>query len=96
MLSLEHEIRCWVMGGKSDIVRMLLLTTNQIELIKKVGRMDLFTASQLSESEGLSIQHASSKLNRLYQGGYLERLTTSSKSGGIEYVYRAQNYGQIS
>ena len=93
-MSIDYKIRKQVMAGRGDLIRGLLLTANQIELVELVGRCDLMTANRLADLEDVSIQNASSKLNRLYKAGYLERITTSAESGGIEYVYRAQAYGQ--
>ena len=80
-MDIDRVIRLQVMRGNSSDIRKLLLTDNQIELIKRVGKCKYITASELSESLEVSIQNASSKLNTLFNRGYLERLTTTAKSG---------------
>jgi len=92
-MKIRRTIRKQVMAGDSNAIRDLLLTVAQIKLVKWVAANDVSTAAQLAQRLGVSIQNASSKLNRLYRAGYLERLTTSAESGGIEFVYRAQEYG---
>ena len=93
-MSAERQIRKMVMVGDSGYIRNLLLTGSQIDTVRWVGGRKFATAADLSLVLGVSIQNASSKLNRLYKSGYLERLTTSAKSGGIEHIYRAQKYGE--
>ena len=92
-MKIERTIRKQVMAGNSGDIRSLLLNEDQIELVKKIGKASFITAAEISKDLNVSIQNASSKLNRLYRAGYLERLATSAKSGGIEYVYKAQEYG---
>lgn len=90
---MEKEVRKAVMRGDSSEIRGLLLTDSQIDTVKWVYKKDCATAAELAKLMGVSIQNASGKLNRLYRAGYLERLTVNAKTGGIEHVYRAQEYG---
>ena len=76
----KSKIRHAVMSGKGYAIRDLLLTFSQIELVEKVGKKECMTAHELSTDLGVSIQNASSKLNRLYRAGYLERVTISARS----------------
>ena len=76
-----------VLEGKGTDIRKLLLNSDQIDLVEYVEECVTLRATLLSHVEGISIQNASSKLNRLYSGGYLERTETSADSGGIEYFY---------
>ena len=92
-MSTERGIRKAVMAGKSGEIRNLLLTQSQISTIKWVHNREFATAAELSQLLGVSIQNASGKLKRLHMAGYLERLTVSHESGGIEHVYKAQEYG---
>ena len=93
-MSTKRQIRKMVMAGDSGDIRNLLLTNSQISTVMWVGRRKFATAADLAFILGASIQNASAKLNRLHKSGYLERLTTSAKTGGIEHVYRAQEYGE--
>lgn len=84
---LSADIKKAVLDGKGADIRQLLLNRDQIDLVEYVAECGTLRASLLSHVEGISIQNASSKLNRLYTGGYLERTETSADSGGIEYFY---------
>ena len=92
-MSTERKIRKMVMAGGSSDIRNLLLAESQIDTVRWVGGRKFATAHDLALVLGVSIQNASSKLKRLHSAGYLERLITTAKSGGIEHVYRAQEYG---
>ena len=89
---MESDIRKLVLDGKGEKIRALLLTSNQIELVKMVNKAGTLRASLLSHLQGGSIQNASAQLNRLYRAGYLNRLDTSASSGGIEYTYTTNNH----
>jgi len=86
-MSFQDSIRSQVILGRSAEIRALLLTDNQLELAMKVDEGEVTTAAQLADKMDISIQNASSKLNRLYVAGYIDRFTRSSDSGGIEHVY---------
>lgn len=80
------KIRKAVLNGEGSEIRNLLLNRKQIfllELIKENG----MTSAFLSHIEEVSIQNASSKLNRLFTAGYLKRTIDSADTGGIEYLY---------
>jgi len=91
-MKIARTIRMQVLRGKSDQIRTLLLTKDQIKLVKYVARFKWVKAFVISEREGISVQNASGKLNRLYQAGYLQRYSMSAKSGGLEYIYFAQDF----
>ncbi len=92
-MNIDHEVRRKVMAGSVESIRHLFLNRSQVGIVKMVGQANVMTASELSEKLEVSIQNASSKLNRLFTSGYLERVQMAADSGGIEYVYRAQVYG---
>ena len=81
------KIKKAVLAGDGSEIRAMLLNSDQVELVEYVKKCGTLRASLLSHIKGVSIQNASSKLNRLYTGGYLERTETSADSGGIEYFY---------
>lgn len=84
----ENTIQEQVIAGNGANIRNLLLTTDQIKLIKYIKSSGYIVASELASMKGISIQNASSKLNRLYKAKYLIRIMESAKSGGIEFVYK--------
>ncbi len=84
------SIREMVLKRNSTKIRELLLNDQQIDLISKVNLSGTMTARQLANDLDLSIQNASSKLNRLYSSGYLSRKVDSAASGGIECVYQVE------
>jgi len=85
----QETIRKLVIKGNSSNIRSLLLTVSQINLFNKVkkSKTKFITSSILSNEIGISVQNANAKLIRLYQAGYLDRIETSSDSGGIEHLY---------
>lgn len=85
--SLKHQIRREVMARRSHLIREVLLTDDQVELLWSIN--DLITASELAERDCISVQNASSKLKRLANAGYLSLRTVNAKSGGIEHVYQS-------
>jgi len=88
----KRLIRKQVMTGGSSNIRDLLLTETQEKLVKIIGEKKFTTANETAKQLNISIQNASSKLHTLYRRGYLQRLTTSAESGGIEYVYKSKGY----
>ena len=91
-MSFKDSIRSQVILGRSAEIRTLLLTDDQLSLADKVDAGEVTTASQLADKMDISIQNASSKLNRLYVAGYIDRSTRSAESGGIEHVYSVDNH----
>lgn len=83
----ENSIRRLVMAGKSELVRALLLTDSQVELVRAVELAGSMSTETLAVKLNITSQNASAKLNRLYRAGYLHRKIVSAKSGGIEYIY---------
>ena len=90
----KRYIQDIVLAGKGDEIRKLLLTLQQIELVRMVSAAECITTSQLAEWKKISVQNASSKLNRLYDAGYLSKITVSAPSGGIEHIYRYLPYSK--
>jgi predicted transcriptional regulator len=88
-MEIEKVIRKQVLAGNGDYIRALLLNKHQMELYNLVKITGTFRASLLANTEGVSIQNASSKLNTLWRRGYLKRTCVSSDTGGNEYFYEA-------
>lgn len=86
-MNIEKTIRKQVMKGNSAEIRKLLLVDSQIELLKTLSTWPVFTASNLSDETGESIQLVSAKLKKLADSGYLVRDARNAESGGIEYTY---------
>ena len=83
----KKAIRKLVMEGRSDEVRDLLLCDSQVVIVQSIKHFGIITASQLADDLCVSIQNASSKLNKLAKSGYLTRKSRTAESGGIEFVY---------
>ena len=84
---LKTKIREYVLSGKSDEIRMLLMSQQRLKLIRKIIKGKITTAEELANAEGISIQNASMKMHRFFVQGYLNRYSTDSASGGIEFIY---------
>lgn len=72
-----------------NYVKSLLLSEHLIEIFNMVERSRTMIAVQLSMELDISIQNSSSKLNKLFAKGYLERKEIVSTTGGIEYIYKS-------
>ena len=89
----EAQVRYSVLHGDSPRIRELLLTKNQVSLVRTVRLLGAITASILSDMEEISIQNASAKLKKLYNSGYLSRSEETAESGGIEFIYYINTEG---
>lgn len=86
------EIRGLVMRGHSAKIRALLLTQDDVDVVRWVGSDGPgVTTGQLAARLGCSIQAASARLSRLWRRGYLTREERTAPSGGIEYFYWRAN-----
>lgn len=81
-------LKSLVLSDKSALIRKLLLTPDQVLLVKYINRHHgNHTAAQLSSDRKISIQNASAKLKRLHEAGYIGMSERSAATGGIEKVY---------
>lgn len=87
--SLKNQVRREVMAGRQSAVRELIINDDQIDLIRRIGQQRKITAAELANEDGLTIQNASSSLERLHQSGYLVRRSVGRSSGSIVYVYES-------
>ena len=93
-INMSEIIRCYVMENKSPNIRQLLLTPDQVALVKRVDKENL-TSSALAEMVNISVQNASAKLNRLHYAGYIRMRERSAESGGIERVYYSREISRV-
>ena len=74
-----------------DSFRRVILTENQLDMLRICGYYidedGFVTANKIAFHFEISIQSASSRLNKLWHKGYLKRLESIAESGGIEYRY---------
>ena len=86
MQVLESLIRRQVLRGNGDSMKSLFLNKAQIDLLSHIGFKEM-TSNQLAIDLDVSIQNASSKLERLRKAGYLTRENVGDPTGGDMYVY---------
>ena len=84
---MKNQIRLAVLNNEAQNLRELFLAKSQISNWHEIVEFRLFTASELASAWDISVQNASSKLNRFYRSGYLDREEVIADSGGIEFVY---------
>jgi len=75
-----------------SVVRDVVLTNQQIEVVKLVARIqdrkDGVLSPDIAGAMGWLVPHASALLRQLVRKGYLTRVQRNSATGGCEYVYR--------
>ena len=69
------------------LVKRLLLTHNDINLIKFIKSELSVTPGKVAIYKDVNVNNASTKLKRLFEQGYLVRKEDKSSSGGVEYIY---------
>lgn len=75
-----------MIATKNDIVRCLLLSKNQIKILKLIAQ-GIDTTKDISQIMRVSDRSISVILGRLYKKGYLSRGKKSTTKGGITYIY---------
>lgn len=74
-----------------ELVRSLMLTQNQIDIIKFIAKQGGGVFSTLvSKKANISIQSASTILATLHRKGYLVRKEQVHPTGGSQYLYDAR------
>ncbi len=68
-------------------VKSLLLTHNDVDLLKYIRKELRVTPGKLAGYRDVNVNNASTKLKKLFEQGYLSRVEVKSSSGGVEYVY---------
>jgi len=71
----------------SKVIKELLLTETMINLVKEIKAHGYIKAAKVAEFKDISVQNASTQLNKLFLKGYLKREETTAETGGIEYIY---------
>lgn len=85
--SFKSKIRREVMKGNSSIIKEILLSEEELKLVNYLTINGNTTTHDLTVLHNISSQNASSKLNKLYQKGYLNRRERTAASGGNEFIY---------
>lgn len=80
-------IRNASLAGKNKEIKSLLISDQGLLVYKFVASKNEATARDVAEELGLSIQHASGVLAKLYRQQYLRRDSEPQESGGYEWVY---------
>lgn len=81
------SIRAACIGGMSDSIRSVLLTSHQLEVLTWVINIGTGTTSRLASHLGCSEPAASNALHTLYAKGYLSRNDRPDPTGGRFFVY---------
>jgi len=84
----EKTLRKQILAGNGSDIRALLLTKQQRYLVYHIRKQGNVTTVEIAKHKGVSVQNASSKLQKLYLKGYLKRDALTADSGGIKYVYK--------
>ena len=71
------------------LVHELMLTERQVIIVRLVRDRGSITSRWFSSYQKISIQNASAQLIKLYLKGYLHKEQITSKTGGLENVYRS-------
>lgn len=74
-----------------ELVRCLIVTQNQIKIIKYINTKLGAVSLDVSVRFKISIQSASTILATLYKKGYLTRKEKVHISGGIQFIYAVRN-----
>lgn len=83
-----HQLRNIIFKNRKAI-KELMLTRNQEMIIRLVKHRGSITSSWFSKYQKISTQNASAQLIKLYLKGYLLKEQTTSKTGGLENIFRS-------
>jgi len=87
-MATDYEIRRVILSNQAR-VRNLMISKNSISLYKFCREMGGAMTYQIADEFNISIQSASTRLKKLLDLGYLSRNELTAESGGIEYMYYA-------
>lgn len=87
-MSNESAIRALSLEWGNKKIKSLLIGDRGRTAYKIIQSCGELTSSDFAEAQGISVQHASVVLARIYRQGYVSRLEVLSKTGGCEWVYR--------
>ena len=86
-MSDESAIRGLSLEWGNKKIKSLLISDQGRKAYKLITRDKEVTSSEFSLSEGISVQHASVVLARIYRQGYVDRFERIALTGGCEWVY---------
>ena len=73
----KHEFK--IIGPK--------ISASNLECVEYVLTRDKVTASEIADKFKITVPNSSTKLKKLAQQGYIQRVEDVAESGGIEFVY---------
>lgn len=92
---MNHEIRRMIVEH-GDAMRDVVISASQVQtvvIVKDLTKSGVeVTSSELANQLSISVQSASSRLEKLYNKKYLKRYSRLQPSGGQEYVYTVAIY----
>ena len=83
----EQPVVCWDKNNYEILGSSL--TRSSKELVDYVLSRGGVLVSQVASDLGISVPNASTRLKKLFTGGYILRSEVIAESGGIEYIYQA-------
>lgn len=79
---------CGVFLNAPGQYKSVIITDNQIDILKQIQANMCYSTKRLASSRGLSVQSASAQLVKLWKTGYLKRRESNDATGGIIYLYQ--------
>jgi len=86
-MSDESAIRGLSLDWGNKKIKSLLISDQGRKAYKFIRKNREVTSGSFSLSEGISVQHASVVLSRIYRQGYVDRFERIALTGGYEWVY---------
>ena len=84
----RHEIRKTIFRNRAA-VKELMLTENQEIIVRLVRDRGSITSRWFSGYQKISVPNASMQLIKLWLKGYLHKEQVTSKTGGLENIFRS-------
>jgi len=83
----ESAIRALSLEWGNKKVKSLLISNQGRDGYTLIHKNKELTSSEFSAAKGISVQHASVVLARIYRQGYVGRYQRIADTGGAEWVY---------
>ena len=81
------DVRNMSLAGKNKEIRAILISKQGLDIYRFIFDKREATTREVADHFGISIQHASTTLDKLFKQLYLRRDQHTHKSGGKEYNY---------
>jgi predicted transcriptional regulator len=85
---MKHDIRQMLLVDR-EAIKALMLTEQETVIYNKIRGAAALGSVDISRLLGITIQHASNALKRIYDKGYTLKIVESSETGGHEHKYAA-------